>query len=562
MPRFDPPRQGSALARLGTLLRTVALAAVLLVPVAIVAGSLERLVGPSVRTATAVSPALESAVRYVRALPVKADVVALAAQGTQEGHWRFVSRSGEMLTAGTPDEMKRVVSVLYPDARAGARPALYVTEDTILRDRVALKTLPAGVELSVVVGEEGYRLVRRGDGAGERWYAEVRPNLMVEVGDRRLFEEAVWQLGRRLDAARVRVLALEPGGPSTLPASPRIDPASRRALVDIIDPASLASAMGGVAGQTLVVVGRIERDLIHVKPPRGPERALAAKDLFQAAAGADVNILVLGAATPRQPGGRNWLWRRIEVQGLEEALRNARMADLLNALGAPGRGLSVVALPLGRRAMLDLVPAGDASGAAPQRPVGEFFASAVAELTGRVAVTSVQASLRSAERQEELDHRLLPGIPSELQIAYGVLAVLGLLGVPVSRLWWQRLWPPEDAGDYAGQTGYWAARATRGAAFALVFLPLTALVSAPCTLGRQVREAVTAPLRLWRRLRRRAAQPQPAASAPLEPAPAPDPAPGRARAAPPRSAAIGGGPRVEAVPPDLGGDRPRFLRRG
>jgi hypothetical protein len=466
-----------------------------------------------------------------------------------------------MLTVGTPDEMQRVVPVLYPEARAGARLALYVTQDTILRDRAALKALPAGVDLSVVVGEESYRLLRRSDGAGERWYAEVRPNLVVEVGDRRLFEEAVWQLGRRLDAARVRVLALEPGGPPTLPASPRIDPASKRALVDIIDPASLAPAMGGVAGQTLVIVGRIERDLIHVKPSRGPERTLVAKNLFQAAAGADVNVVVLGAATPRQPGGRNWLWQKIEVQGLEEALRNARMADFLNALGAPGRRLSVVALPLGKRAMLDLAPAGDAAGAPPQRPVGEFFASAVAELTGRVAPTSVQASLRSAERQAELDHRLLPGIPSELQIAYGVLVVLGLLGVPVSRLWWQRLWPPEDAGDYAGHTGYWAARAARGTAFALVFLPLTALVSVPCNLGRQVREAVTAPLRLWHRLRSRTARPQPAASASREPTAATNPAPSRAPAVPPRSAAVGDGPRAEAVPPDLGGDRPRFLRR-
>jgi hypothetical protein len=559
MPRFDPPRQSSALARLGALLRTVALAAVLLVPVAIVAGWLERVVGPSVRTATAVSPALENAVRYVRALPLKADVLAVAVQGSQEGHWRFVNRSGELLTVGTPDEMKHVVPVLYPDAKAGARLALFVTQDTILRDRAALKALPAGVDLSVVAGEESYRLLRRGDAAGERWFAEVRPNLVVEVGDRHLFEEAVWQLGRRLDAARVRVLALEPGGPSTLPASPRIDPASKRALVDIVDPASLAPAMAGVAGQTLVVVGRIERDLIYVKPSRGPERALVAKDLFQAAAGADVNVVVVGAATPRQPGGRNWLWRRIEVQGLEEALRNARMADFLNALGAPGRRLSVVVLPLGKRTMLDLVPASDAAGAPPQRPVGEFFASAVAELTGRVAATSVQASLRSAERQKELDHRLFPGIPSELQIAYGVLVVLGLLGVPVSRLWWQRLWPPEDAGDYAGHTGYWAARATRGAAFALVFLPLTAPVSAPCSLGRQVREAVAAPLRLWRRVRGRAAQRQPVA--PREPAPVANPPPSRAPATPPRRAAIGDGPRVEAVPADLGGDRPRFLRR-
>jgi hypothetical protein len=550
MPRFDLPRSGSLRARLGVALRTVALAAVLLLPVAVVAGWLERVVGTATRAGQPVPPALEYAVRYVRKLPANGDVVALAAQGTPEGHWRFVNRTGETLTAGTPDEMKRAVSLLHPEARPGARLALYVTVDTMLRDRVALKALPAGVDLSVVVGEDSYRLLRRSDTAGERFYAEVRPNLIVEMGDRRLFEEALWQLRRRLDKACVRVLALEHGGPSRLPAAPRIDPATKRAQVDAIDPTSLTAAMSGVAGQTLVIVGRMERDIIYVKPTKGPEHVLVAKDLFQAAASADVNLVVLTAAsTPRQPGGRNWLWQRVEVQGLEEALRNASMADFLNALGAPGRRFAVVAMPTGKRAVLDLMPAGDLAGPAPGRPVTDYFANVVAELTGRVAATSVQAHLRSAALQQELDQRLLPGIPSEVQIAYGLLLVLGLLGVPVSRAWWQQLWPPEDAHEYAGHTGYWAACATRGLAFALVFVPLTAVVSAPYNIGHQVREAVTAPMRLLRRL----SGPAEPGTAALAHSAAPIPA------AVPRAAVAAEG--AGATPSDADDDRPRFLAR-
>ncbi|MBO0765960.1 MAG: hypothetical protein J2P50_15430, partial [Hyphomicrobiaceae bacterium] len=108
---------------------------------------------------------------------------------------------------------------------------------------------------------------------------------------------------------------------------------------------------------------------------------------------------------------------------------------------------------------------------------GKFLANA-AEPIARVAATSIQTIPRGGERQQALTQRLLPGIPPELQIAYGLLVMLGLLGVPASRLWWRRLWPPEHAGDYAGHIGYWAARTLRGAVFALVFLPLTALVSA------------------------------------------------------------------------------------
>ena len=552
-------------------LRTVALATVLILPVAILAGWLEKIAGTALRKGPPISAALESAVRHVRSLPPRADMVLLAGQGTPEGHWRFVSRSGEMYTIGNPDEMKRVVSVLHPEARPGARLALYMTQDTVLRDRVALKALPAGIDLSVVVGAESYRLLRRSETAGERFFAEIRPNLVVEMGDKRLFEEAVWQLARPLDAARVRVLALEPGGPSTLPASPRVDPASKRPLVDTIDPANLAPAMRGVTGQTLVIVARMERDLIIVRPSSGPEHVLLAKDLLKAAAAADVSLVVLlTASTPRQPGGRNWLWQKVEVRGLEEALRDARVADLLNALGTPSRRLAVVALPQGQRTALDLQPAGELASATPARPVAEFFSNTVADLTGRVTATSMLASVRSAAHQQELSHRLLPGIPSEVQIGYGLLAVLGLLGVPASRLWWARVWPPETAGDYAGQTGYWAARATRGLAFGLVFVPLTAVVSAPYSLGSQVREAVTAPARLWRRRPASGpadepAKPAPRAAAAAPPSAAPQPAAARAPPVTPPPAPVrididhDAHSAVLVDEPDE--DRPRFLSR-
>ena len=117
--------------------------------------------------------------------------------------------------------------------------------------------------------------------------------------------------------------------------------------------------------------------------------------------------------------------------------------------------------------------------------------------------TAVQANLRSAERQQELDQRARAGRPSSLQIGYLVLAVLGLLGVPVSRAWWQRIWPPEVAAEYAGRTGYWAAWTVRALAYSLVFLPLTAVVAAPYSLFRQIWDGVMTPVRWWRRLRGR-----------------------------------------------------------
>ncbi len=451
--------------------------------------------------------ALENAALHLRSLPVRAEGgAALAAQATQEGHWRFVNKAGETFTAGTPEELTRVAGVLLPEAKADAKLALYVTEDTVFQFRAALKDLPKGTELFVVARKESYRILRRGEGATERLFAEVRPGLLVELADRKAFEETVWQLARPLDKASVRVLALEPGGPPRLASTPRTDPATKRALVDMIDPASLPAALGAVRGQTVLVTGRVDGRLLYVQPSSGPERSVLLPDLFKAAEEADVNLIVLRtASTPRQPGGRNWLWQKVEVRGLEQAMQHPTVADFLNALAGSSGRMTVTSTASGRRTAIDIKPAADFPGPM-QSPVGDLFSGIFSDVTGRVITTGLEASVRSAARQTELDERLIPGIPSDFQAGYLVLVLLGLFGVPISRAWWRRLWPPEAATEYAGRAGYLAARAVRGGIFLLLFLPLTAPVTAPLNLWRQVWEAVTAPARWWRRLTGRRAQ--------------------------------------------------------
>ncbi len=97
----------------------------------------------------------------------------------------------------------------------------------------------------------------------------------------------------------MRILALERGGPPRLASSPRIDPATERALVDAIDPASLPAALGTVRGQTLLVTGRVDGRVLYVQPSSGPEKSLLLPDLFRAAEEADVDLVVL-RAPPRR----------------------------------------------------------------------------------------------------------------------------------------------------------------------------------------------------------------------------------------------------------------------
>jgi hypothetical protein len=509
-PAAPTPTPPSGRINAGMLGRVLIVAGVLFLPIAIIAGWLDR-IGSTPPSASQAEPdnrhsALERATAQLRAATPDAGTVALAAEATPDGHWRFVNRSGEVFTAGTPEEMRRVTRVLEPKAKANARLVLYLTRPTLFVHRSALKALPPSADLYAVSDSGAYRLVRRAEGAMERIFAEVRTHLVTELTDARTFKETAWQLERPLASAAIRLLALEPGGPAALTAKPQIDPATKNVAVDVIDPALLPAAMRTAGGQTLIVTGRIERDLLYVQPASGPERSVNLKELFTAAGAADVNLIVLQtAATPRQPGGRNWLWQRIEVQGLGTALQHAKLADFLNALATSNRRFAAAALPYGDRALLDLSASDIAGTGTIKDQAADLFGGMVADILGRVPLVGVQANLQSAVRQQELQARLIPGLPSWVQVTYVVLFIIGLIGTPLSRAWWIEIWPPERRADYVGGCGYLAARAVRGLVFSLIFVPLTALVAAPLNLARQMGDAATAPARAWRALTRRKA---------------------------------------------------------
>ena len=361
---------------------------------------------------------LERATAVLERLPATAKGSALAAHATPEGHWKFVNREGEVFTAGTPDELKRAVPTLLPEAAADAKLAFYLDEDTVFGDRALLRDLPQGSSLYVVAGRDSYPLVRRSDAAPDALFAAVRPHLVVALSDRGLFEDAIAQLERPLSRASIRTLALEPGGPVTLSSSPRLDPQTKTALVDAIDPAELPGAMRSLRGQTVLVNGPDRGQPVAVPPF---ERARAEPQAARPDRRGGRRRRQSGdpqRAGPRQPGGRNWLWQRISVDGLDDALKRATLGDFLDALGA-GRG--EFRASIGRegdgRVLIRAVP--DTSGAEPITGlVGDWLSKVASNVTGNVVTSALEVHARDEERQSRArppHHSLHPGgLPDRL----------------------------------------------------------------------------------------------------------------------------------------------------
>jgi hypothetical protein len=422
---------------------------------------------------------------------------ALAAHATPDGHWQFVNREGQVFTAGTPDELGRVLPSLAPDAVAAGQSklTLYLSEDSVFRNRASLDQLPANSDLHVVTGIGAYPITRKGAGSDTVIQAQIKPNLSVELSEQAMFEETISYLGRGLNKSNIRTIALEPGASALLPFAPRIDVASKMPLVDQLDPVHLTRAFGSIRGQTALVVGRVENGKLFFSPSKGPEIGRDIDELVSAARQSDVNLVVLQSESGWQPGGRNWLWQTVEVGGLNDASKAATVGDFLDAVGARRGGFKLTASHEGSgRVHISAAPTLPSGGV-----VGEassLFGDAITHITGEVVTKAVDIHGRDQSAERELENQLIPGIPTYVQIPYLIGLVAGILSWSTIRGWWQRIWPARAAGLDDRRVSRLLKRLPRELAFFVAFVPLAGCPSLLWQIAVQTWATVTSPF-LW-----------------------------------------------------------------
>jgi hypothetical protein len=395
----------------------------------------------------------------------------LAAHATPEGHWQFANREGQTLTAGTADEFNRILPALAPDAPPGTKLSLYLSEDSVFANRAHLDKLPGDADLHVVTEHGAFALTRKAAEGGEALVARLKPNMTIELKDAAGFDEAVAYLARPLNGANIRTLAFEPGGAKYVSSSPKVEAGTKNALVDQLDPAHLASGFGSIRGQTVVVVGRVDEGKLISPTSSGSGVTLDLAQLRTAARDNDVNLIVLRSDAGRQPGGRNWLWQRIEVGGMSEAKEKASVGDFLDALAARRGGFMLNAEHTGQgRVQMAALP--DPASGGVVKEASDLWSEVVSHVTGEVVTTAIDIDSRDSAQQMELDGRIIPGVPTYVQIPYLLSVFLGVLGWATLRGWWRRLWSPRPRSAGEGRAGYMLKRLPGEALFWLGFAPI------------------------------------------------------------------------------------------
>lgn len=440
--------------------------------------------------------AVDNAAALVKRLPANADDAALAAHATPEGHWQFVNRNGEVFTAGTAEELKRALPSLAPEAARQGKVQIYLSEETVFARPQALAELPGVSQIQIAHGKTSYPLTVSGPAAAPKLTVVYRPHLKIDLTARDLFDEAVAHLSRPLNRSNMRSIAFEPGGPAHFSSAPKFETGSTAASVDAIDPGRFASALPSLRGQTAVMTGRVAGDVLHIAPASGPAQSLRIPDLVRAAEDADVNLVILDAASARQPGGRNWLWLTYQVDGLDDALSRATFGDFLEALAMRQGGMTVTAARAGEgRIFVRAAPQGsntvDPAGGGFSETLGRW----TGEIIGQVASRAVDVHARDLATQEERDRRIIPGVPASLQFAYLGLLVCGIIGHQVAWAWFARLWPPFERARYRNAVFYRFAAAGRFIVLVLVVLPLVGIPAVLTATAMMVWNMLLVPVR-------------------------------------------------------------------
>lgn len=418
---------------------------------------------------------LPDAITALKALPASANAPALAVHVTPEGHWLFTNAAGEAFTAGTPDELKRAPSVLAPEAKDGyAAIRLVLSRDSLFAGPAVLKDLPATRSLFVALDGEAVEARRS---PRNTLIVRIRPRVSAEASGKDAFLETLAQLRRPLDAARMRVLAASPGSPATLTRAPMAG-APGTPAIDAVEPDQLPASLASIPRQTAILTARIDGTNLTMQPQSGPDRTVTLAAMTSAAAASDVDLLILRADPPLQPGGRNWLWQRVQVSGLDHATRRSTFADFLDQIAANSSPLLVSATPLDAtrtRLLAEPVTASLTTAEGVTGWLKDTAGALTGQVTGSVKPAAIEAYLVSAQRRTELSHRLIGDIPASAPLVYVIAALLGLLGLPIARAWWRRIWPLELRSDYGNARGFALARIIRAICFVMLFLPLAAL---------------------------------------------------------------------------------------
>ncbi|MDH3712240.1 MAG: hypothetical protein OET44_00150 [Gammaproteobacteria bacterium] len=429
----------------------------------------------------------------LRRLTPDADVRRLALGFDEDGVARLADITGgewSVRNFGDLDDLNWQSAVLQGTGKVPAthrRVELYVQDEQLFSHRVRLASLPDNLALRVVHRRKKIYPLHRTGGILQ---VEARPHVLIDTTTLRDLDEILFRMERVLNRASLRLLKVVPETTGTLPSLPG-QVATRAPEPQAIDPGKFRESLRALRGQTAVLTGRIENGLLLTQSRRGGDMSrLPLAEIRRAAREADVNLIVLDANTPLQPGGGGWLGKR-RSKTLDAAFQANTSGEFMAALARPHAPIKLRAESNGSRHI--------AISAVNRRPDVEINAGNTSDI--ELIAHGLHLLTRTREFEQEHDSRLVWWLPSYVPVAFALNAAAGVLAWSVAyREWWVKIWPPPVSRNWFRRN---VLAGTRLIIFVVLFLPLLGGVALLWMVLRIVLVILMIPVRLtvWIRSR-------------------------------------------------------------
>lgn len=411
---------------------------------------------------------LSDSVRFISRLgPADASTRRLAAGFDADGTFHMADARGTEWAARTPEQLMRALDqaarkqdVSDASVQAAEPLVLYLPDDQLWQHRTGVATLPPSVELRIVHrGKQDYALVRNQDDTGPL-AVEIRAGVRAAPINASSFDEILFRAERPLPKGSMRLIRLETGASSPLPAAPTLG--SKIPNVDSVDPATLTQQLRRVRGQTVVVSGRIEDGILIADAGKSGTNRIPLSRLQEAAAVSDVNLVVVGLSSAVQPGKVGWLGPSAQFKRLEHAWAQSTYGDFLASLARDDAPMILTASPITGK---HVVISARSRSAKPDGIIDHELGS------GRwVHVADIVA--RTREVEQEHDDRVVSWVPTSLQWIPLANFVLGLMAIGTAMSLFNRLWREPQQSSHTSVSWRGTIRVSRVLVFLVLFLPL------------------------------------------------------------------------------------------
>lgn len=375
---------------------------------------------------------------------------------------------GEELLIRSADDVEKALSNLSKklkkrDGSAGGKARFFVSKDHLFGAPKASLILSKMKGLQLITGKKtSLPVLRISDEVGRKvWAVQVRKGILAVTPDAKSLKEAVWRMGHAFNSADIHVVSFSrkaQGIPSAMP----FTRGGRVPEPTLISPQQLETAFKALRGKKLVVTGKVEGDVLLVKAGAQKVQRLSIADMRAKASAANVDLIVLGGKKATQPGKKS-LFGRADDKRLATAFDTHTYGDFLAALGGRKSPMVVHGNAVGQNHMIwRSVPTARAHAPTLRERMGEeTIGGAIVRFGVQRATLSaaknqsrtddassvsaesevtVELSAKNERWQEELERRIIPGIPFYLQVMYVINIVCGLLAWSVSNWLWDKIW--------------------------------------------------------------------------------------------------------------------------